>query len=318
MADETKKPETVEDFFAQLESGTGEQKAEEAAAPQTAEAEAGQQQQSEQAQQQQQQQQPEPEVDLQTLRQQFARLQQENKQVKAALQSLLQQQGQRQQEPPKEEQPKPQLPPREFVQEVLQKLPQEEKERLEQLQYDNPLEASAQVALLVNAAWTQKLMEEARQREAQMRARQQELEREFAYAAQELTELYGVDEAALNEIAELITREKPALLQLPPRVAMRDAYETWKRRKGKDEIQNAVAQAFRNPQVVAEALKDPQVLSVVAQALRPEVVKAAAETNAAVPVLLTNQPGGVSAAVAPEKPKSVREAGLRWLAAGGA
>jgi len=313
MADETKKPETAEEFFAQLESEADGQKPEEAQAQQLPE-ETGQAQQV-QVQQQEPQPEQQPEVDLQTLQQQLAQLQQENVQFKAMLQNLLQQSRQ---EPPKEEQPKLQLPSKEFVQEVLQKLPQEEKERLEQLQYDNPLEASAQVALLVNAAWTQKLMEEARQREAQMQAHQQALEREFAYAAQELQELYGVDEAALNEIAELIMKEKPALLQLPPRVAMRDAYETWKRRKGKDEIQNTVMQAFRNPQVVLEALKDPQVLNAVAQALKPEVVKTAAETNAAVPVLLTNQPGGVSAAAAPEKPKSVREAGLRWLAAGGA
>lgn len=307
MADETRQPETVEEFFdqffSQQDNDNQQSTANEEENTQAQQTEQ-EQQTGEQQQETEQQTQTLPEID--ELRAQIAALQQQNAQLQQMLLAQLNQQQ------AKQEQPVPQIP-KETFQKILESLPKEQLEEIEQLYYEDPMKAVLQASLLVNTAYQQQLMEEARRREAEINQQRAMLEREFAYAAKELQDLYGVDEAALNEIADLIQKERPDLLTLPPRQAMRDAYELWKRRRGKDEVQNAVMQAFKNPQLLAEALKDPQVLNAVAQVLKPEIIKNAAETNATVPVLITNQPGGAPVAAAPSKPKSAREAGKLWM-----
>lgn len=292
------KPATPEEFFAIWE----EQQ-------EPAESTSEEQQQPPQEEVKAQQEEPQaPQGEIEALRQQLAALQQENDQIK---QLLLQQQPQQQEEQ------QVQMPPQDFTQKVLESLPKEQREQLEQLYYEDPLKAVAQVTLIVNAAYQQHVAAEAKRKEEEIRQQRAALEREYMMAAKELQELYGVDDNALSEIVDLISKEKRDLLTLPARQALREGYEFWKRKKGVNEITNAVMQAFKNPQVLTEALKDPQVLGIVAQALKPEVVKTAAETNAGVPVLLANQPGGVAAATPPQKPRSAKEAMQMWLAASG-
>jgi len=279
-------PETVEGFFEQYMNEPEESVVEEEAAEEQAVVEEVEPQQSE----------------IEELKNQLAALQQQNAQL---TQMVLKQAEE------KKELTVPEIPD-DIVSRILEAMPEEKRQELEELALEDPIKAQAKTFLYVDTVYRQIQAEEARRREEELMQQQEAYKKEAYYAAKELQELYGVNDQDLNEIAEIILKERQDLITLHPRQALRDAYEVWKQRKGVNEVQSAVMQAFKNPQVLAEVLKDPQVLNAVAQALKPEIIKSTVETNSTVPILIANQPGGAPVASAPTKPKSAREAGKLW------
>ncbi len=241
--------------------------------------------------------------------QQILAMQQQQQQLIGMLFNMMQQNQQ-----PVITQPEPEIeqPVMEFT--IPEELPEELQKEIDDLYLENPAKALAKVA-----KWQQEQVLKA-QREAELKrqqaeaAKRQQLQQEYAMGFAALIKEHGPDtvEKLGPRIEEIMTKERPALLNLPPRDAIAIAFELARREQMQQPVrpqpQQQQQQILQDNQdavsVLNQLLSQPEIRNKAKELIGNEVIanylKGIQKGNAT-PAVIAGQPGTTVPVTPPNK-----------------
>lgn len=233
----------------------------------------------------------------------------------------LQQTTQQQTEQEPEPEPEPEI---DFK--IPKEIPEEFAERLDALWVENPAQAVAEVT-----AWQQRELLKAQrareQQEQQKQERQQQaLEQGFREGYAALSQQHGreVVEQHSAQIEELLIKQRPELLQLPPHVALDVAFNMVHGAQASSQAPKT-PQATPTPKTPDTAgataganalLEQPEIRQSAKDALRKEIIEeylAGVKKGNVPPQVMSGQPGGATQVTPPERPKTLDDSMKLWM-----